>query len=527
MGPSSPGPLDRAAAFLTNVRGVRRGVIAVASGVVGTLAFAPFYLFPALLLSYAVLVLLLDGAAKSPRPLRAGAATGWMFGFGFFFAGLYWVGYAFLVDAEEHAWMLPFLAVILPGGLALFFAAAGAVCAKLWRPNWQRAFMFATAFFAADWLRGHVLTGFPWHLPGYGWGALLSVLQATSIIGVYGLSLLTFLFGASLALVFDKPRRPAFAIALTLLFIAFAGYGNWRLGEDEHRVVAGPILRIVQPDTSQREKYKPEFVARNWRRLLDLSRARSVRPITHIVWPEAAPPIWWIARDPVALSDIRELLGGNKVLLTGVTRLTFEAGEPRYYNSFYVFGPGARILATYDKFHLVPFGEYLPFESALKSLGFSQVAGGSSSFSEGPGPQTLAAPGVPPFGPLICYEIIFPRAVVGEVRPQWLLNLTDDSWFGPDAGPEQHLLIARVRAIEEGLPVVRAANSGISGVIDAYGEMNARLDLDRRAFVDVSLPVALSETIFVRAGTWILVLMFFTSLGAALWPPRTRSLSIS
>ena len=510
---------DRVAAFLINVRGYRRGLLAIATGAVGTLAFAPFYIFPALLIAYAVLVLLLDGAAQSPRPLRAGAITGWMFGFGFFFAGLYWVGYAFLVDADAHAWMLPFLAVVLPGGLALFFAAAGAICARFWRPGWQRIFFFAVVFFAADWLRGHILTGFPWHLPGYGWGALLSVLQVTSVIGVYGLSLLTFLFGASLALLFDRPRRPAFAIALTILFTVFAGYGNWRLGEDDHAAVVGPMLRIVQPDTSQREKYKPEFAARNWRRLLDLSRAPSARPITHLIWPEAAPPIWWLARDPVALADIRALLGADKYLFTGVTRIDYAGGEPKFFNSFYVFGPGARILATYDKFHLVPLGEYVPFENTLRSLGVSQVAGGTASFSEGPGPQTISTPGVPPFGPLICYEIIFPGAVVGAKRPGWLLNLTDDSWFGPDAGPDQHLLIARVRAIEEGLPVVRAANSGISGVIDAYGQMNARLGLDERGFLDVSLPRALAPTMFASAGNYIVAGLFIFIFAAALWPP--------
>lgn len=510
--------LDRVADYLANVHGLRRAVLAIATGAVGTLAFAPFDIFPVLLIAYAVLVLLLDGAARSPRPLRAGFATGWMFGFGFFFAGLYWIGYAFLVDADEHAWMLPFVAIIMPGGLALFFGAAGAVCAKFRRPGWQRTFFFAAVFFAADWLRGHILTGFPWHLPGYGWGALLSVLQITSVIGVYGLSLLTFLFGASLALVFDKPRRPEFAIVLALVFTIFSAWGHWRLNDNDHATVAGVTLRIVQPDTSQREKYKPEFVARNWHRLLDLSRAPAAKPVTHLIWPEAAPPIWWISRDPVALADIKDLLGRDKVLLTGVTRIDYEAGEPRFFNSFYVFGPGAQILATYDKFHLVPFGEYVPLENALRSLGVTQIAGGTASFSEGPGPQTLSAPGVPPFGPLICYEIIFPGSVVGEIRPQWLLNLTDDSWFGPDAGPEQHLVIARVRAIEEGLPVVRAANSGISGAIDAYGEMNARLDLDQRGFLDVSLPRALSPPAFVRAGSYIIVILFIFVLGAALWP---------
>jgi apolipoprotein N-acyltransferase len=392
----------------------------------------------------------------------------------------------------------------------------------LWRKNWQRIFIFAMLFFAADWLRGHVLTGFPWHLPAYGWGALPSVMQTASLVGAYGLSLLTLLFGASLALIFDKPRRPNVAIVLALIFAVGSAWGEWRLSGNDHATVPGVNLRIVQPSTSQREKYKPQFVQRNWRRLLDLSRAPAARPVTHIVWPEAAPPIWWLDRQPAAIAEITELLGADKHLLTGATRIELERGAPLYYNSFHAFGPGGRILATYDKFHLVPFGEYLPFESTLKMLGISQIAGGSSSFSSGPGPQTLETPGIPPFGPLICYEVIFPNAVIGTKRPGWLLNLTDDSWFGPDAGPSQHLLIARVRAIEEGLPIVRAANSGISTVIDAYGEMRAHLELDVRGFLDSPLPAPLAPTLYARGGNIVVGLLFLVCLGAALWPLSTR-----
>jgi len=497
---------------------MRRFALAFATGAAGTIAFAPYDFFPALLLAYAVLVLMIDGAASGAHPARAGAALGFWFGFGFFFAGLYWIGYAFLVDADRFAWMLPFVAIIVPGGLAFFFMAACAVCAKFWRRGWQRIFIFAAVFIAADWLRGHIFTGFPWHLAGYGWGASLALLQSVSVIGVYGLSLLTFLLGASFALLFDRPRRWPFPVAFTLLFALLAAWGAWRLAADTHATVAGVNLRIVQPDTSQRIKYDPPYVARNWRRLLDLSRAPSAKPVTHLIWPEAAPPIWWLARDGMAMGDIGELLGADKVLLTGATRIGFENGEPRFYNSFYAIAPGARIVATYDKFHLVPFGEYLPFEHTLKALGIEQIAGGSSSFSEGPGPRTLTAPGVPPFGPLICYEVIFPGAVVDKAnRPSWLLNLTDDSWFGPGTGPEQHLFIARVRAIEEGLPIARAANSGISGVIDAYGRMPVRLALNTRGFLDAALPIALPPTIFSRIGALILLFMFLVCAGAALW----------
>jgi apolipoprotein N-acyltransferase len=341
-------------------------------------------------------------------------------------------------------------------------------------------------------------------------------------MGAYGLSLLTFLFGASLALLFDRPRRPNYALALALFFAVASAWGAWRLGENDNATVAGVTLRIVQPSTPQSEKYKPEYVARNWRRLLDLTRAPAAKPVTHVIWPEAAPPIWWLDRQKDAIADISALLGAGKYLLTGATRIELEAGAPRYFNSFHAFGPGGRILATYDKFHLVPFGEYLPFETLLKALGVSQIAGGSTSFSSGPGPRTLEVPGVPPFGPLICYEVIFPREVVAGPRPGWLLNLTDDSWFGPDAGPEQHLLIARVRAIEEGIPIVRAANSGISGVIDPYGGLGPHLGLNVRTHLDVALPAALPPTLYARGGNIVVGLLFLICFGAALWPLSTR-----
>jgi apolipoprotein N-acyltransferase len=175
------------------------------------------------------------------------------------------------------------------------------------------------------------------------------------------------------------------------------------------------------------------------------------------------------------------------------------------------------LLGTSDKFHLVPFGEYLPFEDTLRSIGITEIAA-NTGFSSGPGPQTFSVPGAPPVGPLICYEVIFPQAVTGDPRPSWLVNMTDDSWFGPNAGPMQHLLIARVRAIEEGLPIVRAANSGISAVIDSYGRLRTRLDLGLRGFIDDDLPVALPLTPFARYGDIIMLALFLISAGAALWP---------
>ena len=499
---------------------MRRLGVAASLGAAGALAFEPFRLFPLLLLAYGALVLLLDGAAADNHRFRDAALIGWSFGFGFFLVGHYWIGYAFLVDAAAHAWQMPFAMVLLPIGLGLFYAAAAALCMLAWRPGAQCVFLCALMFFAAEWLRGHILTGFPWNLPAYGWGASTALLQSVAILGAYGLSLLTLLFGASLApLVTGSARAKFLPAAMTMVFLGLWGYGEARLYAASDAVVPGIRLRIVQPSTAQNEKYVAENLVRNWRRLMELSTTPAPRQPTHIIWPEAAPP-FVLDRVPEALGEIANLTGDSRSLLTGQVRVAEDSGGRRFYNSFAIFGPHGKLLGTYDKFHLVPFGEYLPLQGILRSLGFSEIAA-DTGFSAGSGPKTLSVPGTPPFGPLICYEVIFPNEVTGEPRPAWLVNLTDDSWFGPNTGPMQHFLIARVRAIEEGLPIARAANSGISAVIDAYGRVRARLDLGLRGIVDADLPVALGPTPFSRYGSFILLTLIIVCSGAALWPSRS------
>jgi len=486
--------------FFRALAGWRAFVASILSGAVFALGFAPFDIFPAMLAGLAVLVLLLDGSAGRPRPVRRAAALGWGFGFGQFAVGMHWIFYPFLVDPLEHAWQIPFVVILFPGGLALFAALASAVAMRLWSPGASRIFTFTVCYATAEWLRGHVLTGLPWNLPAYGWGASLAILQCAALIGAYGLSLLTVLFGASLADFFTAAQRRWLPIAMTILFAALWLGGAIRLGVTP-TVNAGDIrLRLVQPNIPQDEKYARDLIGRNWQTLIDLSTRKSDTPPTVIVWPEAAPPIL-LQRSPEALDRIAALTGDSGALITGNQRIEFGDGARRHiFNSLYVFGHGGVLVGTYDKFHLVPFGEYLPLEPLLASLGITKLVGFPGSFDAGDGPHTLHVPGAPDAGPLICYEILFPGAVVGQPRPGWLVNVTDDSWFGPWAGPRQHLLAARVRAIEEGLPVARAANTGISAVIDPDGRIVAQLGLDETGVVDARLPQALSKTIYARLG---------------------------
>jgi apolipoprotein N-acyltransferase len=502
--------LARTGDWIAHLNGWRRLLFAVCAGAASACGFAPLEFFPAMLLGYAALVLLLDGADRDPRPVRRGAAVGWGFFFGQFLIGLHWIVYPFLIYPDSNLWQLPF-ALFLPAGLALFGALACAAAIYFWQDGAGRIFIFAVMLAAAEWLRGHIFTGFPWNLSAYGWGASLAVLQSASLAGAYGLSFLTMLLGGSLAeLAVRRWRLPA---AILLLFAALWGFGAYRLAAAPARDVPGVSLRLVQPNIPQAEKYVRRFVLRNWERLLALS-TQPGKP-THIVWPEAATG-FALARAPGALDQIALFNVRGQTLITGSDRIIRDARGLTEYNSLYLFGPGGALPQTYDKFHLVPFGEYLPFAGLLGSIGLNQLAVGPG-FSAGDHPHVLDAAPAPPVTPLICYEVIFPHAVTDPraPRPGWLVNITDDSWFGPWAGPHQHLLIARVRAIEEGLPIARAANTGISAMIDGNGRVRAQLGLGKMGVVDAPLPQALAPTLYARFGDLIFLLLLVTAAFAA------------
>ncbi len=509
------GLLARVAEFVRAQSGWRKFLLAYLVGLLSSAAFPPYGIFVLLLAGYAVVVLLIDGAHARPRSMRGAFWAGFSFGFGQFMGGLYWIAYAFLVDPSQHAWEIPFVVTLLPAGLALFPGLAAAACIPFWRRHWSRIFVFTVFFSLAFYLRGHILTGFPWNLPAYGWGASLSILQSLSVLGAYGLSLLTVLFGASLALLGERSRR-AVIVPLALLggFALLWLSGRARLALTQVRDVPHVELRLVQPDVPQNQKYLPQYQERNWQRLIDLSRRPAPIAPTDIIWPEAAPPFLLLS-SPAALAQVASLTTRGRVLLTGAVRVTASVNKGyRFYNSVLIFAHAGQLIGVYDKAHLVPFGEYLPLRKILSAIGLTKLVDAPSDFTPGPGPRTYHIPGAPPVGPLICYEVIFPNAVVGAVRPAWFVNVTDDSWFGPpgSSGPVQHLLIARAQAIEEGLPIARAANTGISAIIDPLGRISGRLGSGKLGVVDGRLPVALQPTIYARFGD---TLFFVLLLGCA------------
>jgi apolipoprotein N-acyltransferase len=501
----------RFASHVAGLRGARRLLAGAAGGAIAALALPPAGLWPALVVGLGLLIWLLDGVAGQHRSLgrRLGfaALVGWSFGFGYFVTSLYWLGFAFLVDAEKFALLMPLGVAALPAGLALFWAAAAAGAITVWQPGPRRAIVLAVALAACEWLRGHVLSGFPWNAPGYAAGALDGLGQGAAFVGLYGMTLMVLLWAGLAAVLATEAvsRRGLIAAGLVLALAPMAvAAGHWRLAAAPAATFDGITLRIVQANIPQGDKWLPEHRDAIVDAHLDLSTAGGLDGVTHLVWPESAVPML-IDEAPEVRHRLVGALPADLTLLLGALRreLHDPAGTPsvRVYNSFFAVSGSGDILARYDKWRLVPFGEYLPLEGLLKPLGLRQFVPLPLGFSAGPAPRTLAIEGTPGFAPLICYEAIFPRALIDhQDRPQWLLNVTNDGWFGNTAGPYQHLEQARFRAIEEGLALVRAANTGISAVVDPHGRVLHRLPLGEAGHFDSPLPRPLAPTIYARWG---------------------------
>jgi apolipoprotein N-acyltransferase len=519
-------------------RGWRRIAIAFAAGALSTLALPPLNLWPIPFITFPVLVWFVDGAAVG----RGGAVissfvVGWWFGFGYFLAGLYWIGHAFLVDAKTFGWLLPFAVTALPAGMALYTALGLALARMLWTRGAGRILAFAFALTLAEWLRGHLLSGFPWNTFGYLLVSPLWLAQGAALIGIWGLTFFALAIYASPAVLADDfadTKRPWAVLASgAAVLIALATFGAWRLARTPTQYREGIRLRIMQPNLPQDAKFNYAQKQQVMSRYLTLSdrptedASTGLRNVTHLIWPESAFP-FFLTREPDALAQISGLLRpGGTILITGGIRPPVgnpDATITRAYNSIYVVGSDGSILSVYDKVHLVPFGEYLPFQHALEQLGLVQLTKRRGGFLAGDRRRNQHIPGAPDFLPLICYEIIFPADAVphsdrpGPVyahlgryvgwpfvagtgaRPGWMLNLTNDGWFGLSAGPYQHFEQARIRAIEEGLPLVRAANTGVSAVIDPLGRIVKALPLGAEGVLDAQLPQPTARTLYARAG---------------------------
>lgn len=510
----------------------------VLAGALGALAMQPAAFWPAIIPSIALAVLMIDwlfldlDKVSFARLARRAALVGWLWGFGYFTAGLWWLGKAFLVEADQFAWAMPFGVLGLPALLAFFPAIAFLIAFCLWSRHWSRIFAFSFALAALEWLRGHVLTGFPWNAPGMALGNHLWFMQTASIVGLYGLTAIAILIAAAPATLKDRWRgHPDWraSIAAVVALGLLAGYGQWRIPQDNQPEVPGVALRIVQPNIQQ----DAEFNAINGDAILEdylnLSRTESgtaAKP-THYIWPESAFP-FLLHRNISALDRIGAMLEKNNAwLITGAARMGpplpgEEAGS--FYNSIQAIDGNGIIRDTYDKAHLVPFGEYEPAfaKSLLRMTGLRQFVSIPGGFTPATERKPFSVPGLPPIAGSICYEAIFPGGILPTQQdgsePRVIINVTNDAWFGDSPGPRQHFAQARLRAVEEGIPLVRAANSGISGVIDPYGRVLFSTNLNSVAVIDSALPEALDRvTFYSRFRDWPFAAMLVFCLGLALY----------
>lgn len=531
--------------------GWKRIAVAALAGAVSALAMPPMDLGPILFLTLPIAIWLIDSTAADPKTLLLGRfipafKLGWWFGFGYFLAGLWWVGSALLVEADQYAWALPIAVLGLPGLLAIFWGFAFGLASLTWSDGWRRIVVFAAYMALAEYSRGTVFTGFPWNSIGYAAMFTLVGQQSVAQIGLNAMNLLAVLV-FSVGAMFapgsgQRPRRLRLMLVTALvLSLAHFGYGYYRLSLNPTQYIQGVSLRIVQPGISQAQKWEKGREREIFDRYLDLSKKPqaagfTVGKATHYIWPESAFPFLLTER-PDALASIGELLPKQSFLITGAARAEPSSDgvqRARFFNSVYVINDQGEISGASDKLHLVPFGEYLPLQAYMERLGLRQLTGLEGGFTPAFMRSLLSAGTAGSFLPLICYEIIFPAQVRADVNrlsiknspagPTWLLNVTNDAWFGVSFGPYQHVRQAIIRGIENGLPVVRAANSGVSVVTDAYGRIVAQLGLNEIGVLDSGLPQPAAGTGYRSIGDWIYFLLTIIFLIVGLLPLTKKKL---
>jgi len=548
---SEPHPHGRAN-FLTpaylwvaGLQGWRALAFCAVLGAIANFAFPPFHIWPLYAVALSGLVWSLDGARLTPKPRRAALWRVGAFGFTYYLVGMHWIAWAFLVNPDAYLIFIWMPLIALPGLLSAILAGAIYLVFPYWCAGPARLIIFASAFMIAEWFRASLfgIGGFPWNMPGMIWAPGEAISQSASLWGIYGLSALTLVAMASPAVLTDTRQRGSTAsraaplIVAAIVFGALWGWGAKRLGEASAEAPTGPMVRMVDTGVPQAVKHQPEAAEAIVERFIRLSGPATANSPSIVIWPEGAVPYYLFGWDP-ALRAITESLGARKLII-GTARVEDLRGpDEKAYNSLAVLSGHSDVhgaLAWYDKHMLVPFGEFVPFSGVLKNIGLKTLQDlAPGGFEPGPQPASVSVDGIPPFGPLICYEAIFPGlSPNGTDRPQWLVNISIDAWFGDLFGPGQHAAQARYRAIEEGLPMARVASRGETGMIDAYGRWTARAtvadpklygaDPDgwRSAVVDARIPVALPATPYSNWRDGLFWLMFVgLNLGLFVLPRR-------
>ena len=494
----------------------RRFGLALGAGALAACGFAPWHVWPLTILGVAGLTLLNDAA----RTRRGAWATGWWFGVGNFTVGLAWIAHAFTFQAAMPAWLGWVTVVLLSMFLALYPGLA-ALGARLAPRGWPRVMVFAATWMLAEWLRGVVLSGFAWNPLGAAWLDAGGVGQAASVIGAVGCSGLMVLAGGAVMLGVRDNRATAL-----MTFGAVCGVAVLSaLLVPANAPATGPVVHIVQPNIGQEERWNSAAEARHITLQLDLTRRALApgHPPALVLWSESA--VQGLAEEDTGLrAALASVLGPRDLLLFGGIAVARD-GQGRATaarNSLFVLDAGARLIERYDKAHLVPLGEYVPAHDLMTWLGLARLSPGDLGFLPGPGPRTLPLPGFPDVGVQICYEMIFPGEVAEPGRrPAWLMQPSNDSWYGSWMQP-QHVDQARLRAIEEGLPVARATPNGTSALIDPRGRVLAALGPRAQGVISAALPAALAPPPFARWGHLTTLGFGLLLLAAAAWASRRR-----
>ncbi|MCQ2741485.1 MAG: apolipoprotein N-acyltransferase, partial [Alphaproteobacteria bacterium] len=441
-------------------------VLSSLCGGLSVLAFAPWYQMWAAFVSFSVLIWLLLNA----KTAKESFVKGYCFGFFHFALGLSWVGNALLIDAETFGWLYP----VTLGGAGLFFGlffAIPAWVAFYAKQNWQKWGAFCSCVVIGEWLRCFIFTGFPWNLIGYNLAFSTELIQFAAVGGTLLLSLVSLLCYSVFGLVLFQKDKISWVWGLLFCVAVFGGlygFGRYRLAHQEN-LETDKVVKIVQPSIPQTLKWDRVSAEDNFKEYIDLTEQAEIKVPDLIIWGETASP-FILDKDDFHRNMVNDVLPEKSYLVTGMIHYTLEDEEYIPHYSLAVFDKAGDLVDYYYKSHLVPFGEYIPLRNLLPSF-LRPIANQIGTFGRGDGPKVIALDGLPTFGGVICYEIIFPHEIVKQnQRPEFLINLSNDGWYGDSAGPYQHWEAAKLRAVEDGMTVVRAANNGISGMISAYGE---------------------------------------------------------
>ena len=431
---------------------------------------------------------------------KVGFGVGWWTGFGYFGLTLHWIVEPFFVEPEVTGWMAPFALALMAGGLALFWGAAFGIAARLFNGINARTIGLAALWTLSEYTRGNIFTGFPWGKLTYAF-VDLPIIQLTAWFGIYGLGLIILLV-AFLPILFGKEIWKGAAFSLVIFSILF-GLGEFRQSGTHENHPDGTIVRLLQPNAAQHLKWRRDLIDVFYNRQLGYSSANTIPRPNVIIWPETSLQ-FFLGQNPQKLQEVANAAGPNTSVIAGIIRREGDWNR----NALIYLDEAGGVSAVYDKHHLVPFGEYFPFASFFRQLGLQGLTQMAGTFQQGDGPKIIEGGNVPRFIPLICYEAIFPQyAGVKGARPDWLVHITNDAWFGTFSGPYQHLAQSRTRAIEQGLPMARSANTGVSAMIDPYGRVVKSLPLGTHGYLDVNLPAPLRPTIYGRFGDipWVIL----------------------